>query len=193
MRALAIVALLVLLPASKLAVADDGADVSEANLETKAPRSGTTLSAAIGPSFGVGVGIDGSVGTGGALGFRLGHVMTPSSVLLLELVDATQLHQAAMESATLHNDDLRLLVGAQYYWQPSLWIRGGAGYGSYHEVFGGDRGDRTLRGPAGLFGFGLDLARVGHVVFGFEFFTAATITKDGLMTSQALCLGLSRY
>ena len=190
MRALAIA--LVLVPATAFAD-DDDADVSEANLDTKAPRTGITLSAAFGPSFGVGFGIDGSVGTGGALTLRLGHVITPKSVLTLELVGASQLHQAAMEGATLHNDDLRLIVGAQYYAQPSLWVRFGGGYGSYHEDFGGDKGDRTLRGVAGLVGFGLDLARFGHWVIGSEFFTAGTITKDGLMTSSALCLGVSRY
>jgi hypothetical protein len=190
-RALAI-ALVLAVPATAFAD-DDDADASEANLETKAPRSGVTLSAAFGPSFGVGFGIDGSVGTGGALTLRLGHVMTPRSVLTLELVGASQLHQAAMQGATLHNDDLRLLVGAQYYAQPSLWVRFGGGYGSYHEDFGGDKGDRTLRGVAGLLGFGLDLARFGHWVIGSEFFTSGTITKDGLMTSQALCLGVSRY
>jgi len=153
----------------------------------------TYSGAAIGPSFGVGFGISGSVGTGAAVTLRLGHVMTPTWVLQLELVGASQLHQAAMEGATLHNDDLRLLVGAKYYAQPSLWVRFGGGYGSYHEVFGGDKGDRTLRGVAGLFGFGLDLARFGHWVVGSEFFTSGTITKDGLMTSSALCLGLSRY
>jgi hypothetical protein len=189
-KALAIVAVLA---STAYADDDDGADASEANLETKAARTGTTFTATVGPSFGVGFGISGSVGTGPALGFRLGHVMTPSSLLLLELVGTTQLHQAAMESATLHNDDLRLLVGAQYYAKASLWIRGGVGYGSYHEVFGGDQGDRTLRGAAGLFGFGLDLARVGHVVFGFEVFFAGTVTKDGLMSSTALNLGVSYY
>jgi len=172
---------------------DDDADVSEANLITKAPRSGTTVSAAFGPSFGVGFGIDGSVGTGGALSVRLGHVMTENSLLQLEIVGASQLHQLGMSGPTLHNDDLHALVGAQYYLQPSLWIRGAAGYGSYHEDFGGDKGDRTLRGVAGLFGFGLDLFRIKHIVIGFEYFTAGTITKDGLMTSSAVCFGVSYY
>jgi hypothetical protein len=192
-RALAIVVAL-----AGVAHADDDLDpavepVSEANLETKTPRDGITMAAAFGPSFGVGFGISGSTGTGAALSLRLGHVMTPSSVLLLELVGASQLHQVATDSATLHNDDLRLLVGAQWYPRTTLWIRGGTGYGSYHEVFGGDKGDRTLRGLAGLFGFGLDIFRRHYLVLGFEFFISGTITKDGVMSSNAALFGVSYY
>ena len=190
MKALAIVAVL-----AGIARADDVdpavEPVSEANLETKPPRDGTTASAAFGPSFGMGFGIKGATGTGGALSVRLGHVMTAQSVLLLEIVGATQLHAECTSCATLHNDDVRFLVGAQYYAQPTLWFRFGTGLGRYHEILGGDQGDRTLNGLAGLFGMGLDLFRLHSLVVGFEFLTAGTITKDGLMSSTAFCLGLS--
>jgi hypothetical protein len=174
-----------------MAHAEDDADpAEEANLESKAPRDGTTISVALGGSLALGFGIDDSVGRGGALSLRLGHVMTPSSVLLLEAEGASQFHAISKEM-TVHNDDTHFLLGAQYYSSPSLWFRAGAGYGSYHLVQAS--GDRTLRGGAATVGAGIDILRRHYVVVGVEFFTTATINKEGVITSSAFCLGLSRY
>ena len=113
-------------------------------------------------------------------------------MLVLEIVGASQLHKVA-ELPAVHNDDLHFLVGPQYYALPSLWVRGGAGIGNYHAILGGDKGDRTLHGLAGVLGLGLDIFRRKYLVLGFELFTTGTITKDGLMTSWAFCLGVSYY
>jgi hypothetical protein len=179
-----------------VAHADDAADPAaeqageEANLEVKAPRDGTTFSVAGGGSLALGFGIDDSVGRGGALSLRLGHVMTPSSVLLLELAGASQFHKVSMTS-TVHNDDTHALIGAQYYSSPSLWFRAGVGYGSYHLVQAS--GDRTLRGVASIIGAGIDILRRHYFVLGIEYFSTATLNKEGVITSSALCLGASYY
>jgi len=163
---------------------------SESNLESRSPREGTTFSAAAGGSFALGFGIDDSVGRGGAVSLRLGHVMTPSSVLLLELEGASQFHRIAMDNV-VHNDDVHALVGAQYYTNPSLWIRGGVGYGGYTLVQAS--GTTKLGGVAAVFGIGLDILRRHYFVLGLEAFTTGTINKDGVITSSALCVGLSYY
>jgi len=162
----------------------------EANLESNAPRAGLTLSAAVGGSFALGFGIDDSVGRGGALSLRVGHVMTPSSVLLFELEGASQFHKTSMTNV-VHNDDVHLLVGAQYYTNASFWIRGGAGYGMYTLVQAADT--KHLAGAATVFGLGLDILRRHYFVLGVEAFVTGTVNRDGLITSSALCLGASYY
>lgn len=162
----------------------------EANLESNAPREGLTLSAAAGGSFALGFGIDDSVGRGGALSLRVGHVMTPSSILLFELEGASQFHKTSMTNV-VHNDDVHLLVGAQYYTNTSFWIRGGAGYGNYTLVQAAET--RHLAGAAAVFGLGLDLLRRHYFVLGLEAFVTGTVNRDGMITSSALCLGASYY
>ena len=163
---------------------------SEANLESTSPRHGTTFSAAAGGSFALGFGIDDSVGRGGALSLRLGHVMTPDSILLLELEGASQFHKTSMNSV-VHNDDVHVLVGAQYYTNASLWVRAGVGYGTYTLV----QAERTtkLGGAGAVLGLGLDILRRHYFVLGLEAFTTGTINKDGVITSSALCVDLSYY
>jgi hypothetical protein len=170
---------------------------SESNLESRSPREGTTFSVAGGGSFALGFGIDDSVGRGGALSFRLGHVMTPESILLLEIEGASQFHKIAMNDV-VHNDDVHFLVGAQYYTNASLWVRGGVGYGMYTLVqagTGGTTAEHTtkLGGAGAVFGIGLDILRRHYFVLGLEAFTTGTINKDGVITSSALCVDVSYY
>jgi hypothetical protein len=163
---------------------------SESNLESKSPRDGTTFSAAAGGSFALGFGIDDSVGRGGALSLRLGHVMTPDSILLLELEGASEFHKIAMNDV-VHNDDVHVLVGAQYYTNASLWIRGGVGYGGYTLVQAG--GTTKLGGAGAVLGIGLDILRRHYFVLDLEALTTGTINKAGVITSSALCVGVSYY
>jgi hypothetical protein len=177
-------------PATPDRLAEDQA--REANLESIAPRDGVTFSAALGGSLFIG---SGAVGKGGALSLRLGHVATPSIVLTFELTGGAFIH-AVSNGKTLQDGEANLLAGAQYYANPSLWIRGSGGVGIYtrnQEVTPTMTSSRTLVGPAGAVGVGIDLVRKRYWVLGIEAFTVATIHRDGVLAISGLCLGLSHY
>lgn len=167
----------------------------DANLEAPGGRSGIVFSAAFGAGLMVGFGINDSVGRGGAVSFRLGHVATPHTVVDLELDVVAALHRQAVNSAAATNSDTNLLVGAQYYANPSFWVRFAGGLGVYQArdvVLGtGLPGERTLVGPAGLVGFGIELARWRWAVLGIEVSASAMINHDGVLIANGLALGLA--
>lgn len=165
------------------------AQASEANLQSIAPREGTTVSTAVGASLFVG---SGSVGKGGSISLRLGHVATPSVVLTIELAGGAFLHKTSEQGKTLQDGDGNVLVGAQYYTTPTVWIRGGAGVGVYTHNEEGMPAN-TMIGPAAVVGVGIDLVRKHYWVLGLEAFTIGKVRRDGVLAVSGLCVGLSYY
>ena len=174
-------------------------EAGDANLESTAHRQGMTFAASIGGGLLLGFGIKDSVGRGGSVSLRLGHVATPRTVISLEFAITAALHRpaatATMPSTIKTDTNAELLLGAQYYVDPSLWVRGGAGAGTYQRrgvvVSKVDLGDVTLIGGAALFGAGVDLARFKWAVLDIEFATSAMICSDGVLASAAIGFGVA--
>lgn len=170
------------------------AEASEANLESTASRRGVTFAAAVSGGLLVGFGIEDSVSRGGGLSLRVGRVATPRTVLTLEVRGTAAFHRPAMGNAVKTNTEGGAFLGAQYYANPSLWLRLAGGVGSYMgrqvAVGNGTLGDVTLNGPAILVGGGLDLARFKGMVFGIEFATTGMVNGDGLLVATSAGLGL---
>jgi (2Fe-2S) ferredoxin len=161
----------------------------EANLESNAPRQGVTFSAAVGGGLLLG---KGTVGSMPMLSLRVGEVMTPNSILTLELVGGTVRHKQAMDGPTLTDATSSLLVGAQYYTNTSLWVRGGGGL-NVHSVDNGPQGSSVVPGVAAAIGAGVDLLRRHFFVLGLEVLSIAAVDRDGLLLSGGLSLGASYY
>jgi hypothetical protein len=175
-------------------------EASDANLESTANRRGLTFAATLGGGLMIGLGIKDSVGRGGSLSLRLGHVATPRTLITFELGITAALHRPSvtagqMTSGIKPNTDANLLAGAQYYVNPSLWLRGAGGVGVYQgrdvAVSSVAVGDVTLVGPALLAGAGLELARFKWAVLGIEVATSAMISGDGVLITGGVGLGLS--
>jgi hypothetical protein len=173
-------------------------EAGDANLESTADRTGITFAASLGGGLLIGFGIKDSVGRGGSASLRLGHVATRRTVITLELDITAALHRptsATMTSSIQTNTNTDLLLGAQYYVHPSLWLHVAVGVGGYQGrqvvVSGIERGDVTLIGPAVLFGVGIDLARFKWAVLGFEIATTAMVNSDGVLVGTSGGLGLA--
>ncbi|MDQ3366520.1 MAG: hypothetical protein M3680_13925 [Myxococcota bacterium] len=179
------------------------AEAGDANLETKAVRSGIVVTLGIGGAVTLGFGVNDSTGSGGAGILRVARVASPRSLIALELVGSALFHQVKMGdvSTTFTNQVSSLLVGGQYYVNPALWLRVALGFGRY---FGDDvlrepardgepptRGDVRLAGPAGSAGAGLDLIRYKRFRVGVEICSTAIATRDGLLSSSGFLLGFS--
>jgi hypothetical protein len=169
-------------------------DAADANLETTESRSGLTFTAALGGGLTAGFGITDSVGRGGSLSLRLGHVATRRTVITFELGVTAALHKAATMSATQANTDANLLAGAQYYVNRSLWLRTAGGLGVYTRrdvrTASGVK-DVTLVGAAVLGGVGVELLRFKWAVLGFEIATSAMVSSDGLLIASGAGLDLA--
>lgn len=167
----------------------------EANLEPNANRAGLTFAASAGPGVIVGFGIDDSVGSGGTLNLRLGHVATPSVVVNIEAAVSAVLHRPAKTADAVPNTEINLLVGAQYYVNPSLWLHGAGGLGIYQArqvpAARGGLEDRSLLGPAMLVGLGLELVRFRWAVLGMEAAASTMINRDGVLFTTAGAVGLA--
>ncbi len=167
---------------------------AEANLESTASRTGVTFGVAIGPSFTLGADPVGT-GTGGALSLRVGHVATPSTVILFELEGAAQLHKKGMTGALIANNSTNALAGAQVWVGPSLWVRGMGGVGMFHgnDIPIGNDPSANIRliGPAGAFGAGIDLARWKGLVLGLELYSINMINRKGLLSANSISMNLA--
>lgn len=166
----------------------------EANLESKAPRKGLTFAGAAGG--GLMLGGDVGVGRGPTLSLRLGHVATRKTVITFELNRGDALHKASMDGDTLYDINVSLLAGAQRYTSRSFWVRAAGGMTFLTKnatSAAGTGGESPRAGVGGLFGAGLDIARWGYLVLGFEGFGMASITGDGLKAQLSFGLGLSYY
>lgn len=184
-----------LIPAPPASGPPDSAveDAAEANLESIENRKGMTLAFAIGGGLIAGFGIEDSVGRGGAFSLRLGRVATRHTVITVEFDGAVALHKQGMMSSTEANTNVDLLAGAQYYVNPSLWLRLGGGVGVYTArgiLIGATVGERTTIGPAVIGGIGVDLARFKWAVLGIEGSTSAMI-NGGVLLGSSLKVGLS--
>jgi len=170
-------------------------DAAEANLESTEDRRGLTFAGSFGGGLILGFGIKDSVGRGGAVSLRLGHVATKRTVITFELGFTAALHKPAMQNKTQTNTNTNLLAGALYYVNPSLWLRFGGGLGVYQgrqiTLSTGQLGNVTLVGPAMLGGVGVDIARLKSAVLGLEVGTSAMINVDGVLVASGLNLGLS--
>jgi hypothetical protein len=171
-------------------------EAAEANLESTAERRGLTFAASVGGGLTIGFGIAGSVGRGGAVSLRLGHVATRSTVITFEVSTSVALHEPhVMNPSVKTNTDTNLLAGAQYYLHHSLWVRVAAGVGIYRgeqvELSTGGIGDLQLVAPAVLGGVGVEFARFKWAVLGLETGTSAMVTRNGVLISSCLDLGLS--
>jgi hypothetical protein len=175
----------------------DGAveDAGDANLEPDERRHGVTFAITTGGGLIVGFGIDDSVGRGGALALRLGHVATRRTVITFELAATAALHRPATTGGTATNTNVKLAAGAQYYVVPSAYLRLAGGLGVYQgrevELPNGQRGSLDLAGLAVVGGFGVDLVRYKWAVVGFELTTSATITGEGTLLSTSFGLGVT--
>jgi hypothetical protein len=171
------------------------AEAADANLESTENRQGMTFAASIGGGLIIGFGIDDSVGRGGAVNLRLGRVATPHTVLTIEVGATAALHKPSMMSGTETNTNANLLLGAQYYINRSLWVRGAAGVGRYmapkSKFVAPNLVDVTLTGPVVLAGIGLEVARVKWAAFEIEIGTSGLISSDGLLMASNLTVGLA--
>jgi hypothetical protein len=170
-------------------------DAGEANLESTEDRRGLTFTGSFGGGLILGFGIKDSVGRGGSLSLRLGHVATRRTVITFELGVTAALHKPAMQSATQTNTNTNLLAGALSYVNPSLWLRFAGGLGAYQgrqvALPTGQLGNVTLVGPVMLGGVGIDIARVKAAVLGLELGTSAMINRDGVLIASGVNLGLA--
>ena len=189
MRALLIVAAL-----ARVASADDEEPAvqraGEANLESLAPRQGVQLSGVLGGAMTLGFRMKDATGTGGAVSLRIGEPMTPSWVLSVEVFGAGQLHRSVDMKTTNIDNFTGALIGAQYYPNDSFFVRVGTGVGTYMQTDAArDNMNHKYAGPAFVFGAGLELIRLKHLVFDFEIFSTSMITRDGVLATSALGIG----
>lgn len=170
-------------------------DAADANLESTEDRSGLTFAGSFGGGLMLGFGIKDSVGRGGSVSLRLGHVATKRTVITFELGLTAALHKPAMQTKTKTNTNTNLLAGALHYVNPSLWLRFGGGLGVYTgrqvALSTGQLGNVDLVGPAMLGGVGVDLARFKSVVLDLEIETSAMINNDGVLMASGAHIGLS--
>ena len=168
---------------------------ADANLESTADRQGFTVAASLGGGLILGFGIDDSIGRGGALDLRIGHVATPRTVLTLEAAFTAALHRPALASSTATNTSANVLAGAQYYVHHSLWLRVAGGVGVYQAnqiaMAMAKLGDLRLIGPAVLGGIGVEALRFRWGVFGVEVATSAMVNREGVLVASDLMLGVA--
>lgn len=165
----------------------------EANLESTDHRQGIIASLGLGPSLTVG----GGTGNGGALQLRVGYVMLPNAVAMLELSGSAQGHRI--------NDDIHynnysvLLGGLQVWFAPMGYFRIGAGFGGYTCNQCKDPDDDTNimpvdyvhRGVAGGTSVGLDLVRFHGIVVGIEVGGTLTVYRGGAIVGLGSNLVMS--
>ena len=205
---LALAALLFATPALADDAKPDPAAVQagEANLESEATRKGFVFTFAAGGGLTLGFGVNDSTGTGGAGILRLAHVATPRTLVMLEIVGAGLLHQVqegmgdTAETKTYVNQVTNLLVGAQVYVNPALWVRVAGGIGRYF----GDNvtlearpnqprviGDIRLAGPAVSVGAGIDFVRLKRFRLGAELVGTGMLNREGLLSSGGFLVGFT--
>lgn len=179
-------------------VAEDTAN--ESNLVSNVHHDKLSVTGAIGGGLILGDG----VGRGAAGSFRIGF-RHRSIVETLELNVGTLFHQpdGPQPEKVLHNDDVSVMGGIQYYSTPSLWFRGAAGLTVYTVESETTPPaptpvmrlpDQVHFGGGALFGLGIDIVRLRHFVLDVEMFAVLSVVgTKGLMSMNGLCLGGSFY
>lgn len=168
-------------------ITDD--EIREANLESNAPRDGFVFAGALG--FGILMGGDIGVGRGPALSLRAGHVATRRSVITFEIVGTGGLHKNMTQTFT--DSNIGLFAGVQRYTSKSLWVRLAGGLDVFTANSGGGMAGTPHGGIGALAGGGLNLARWGYLVLGFETFVMTSVTGDGFKAQLGFATNLSYY
>ncbi len=166
------------------------ARAGDANLESTEHRRGVVFGGALGGSVTIG----GGTGTGGDLILKVGHVATPKTVITFLLGGSAQFHKNLMKELVANNLTYALW-GAQYWVGPSLWVSLGVGGGTYHcnSCFN-DAGQPVNTKRAGAtsgLGAGIDLMRFRGVVLGLEIHGITLLSRDGLVMTSGMSLGLA--
>lgn len=162
----------------------------EANLESNAPRQGVTIGIAIGPGLMI---QKGTLGTSGSVSLRLGHVATRTTDVEIVLVGSAFPHTIGTNPPTTYYDQSQtLMLAAQRYINPSLFLRLGGGL-NFHTIDSGPMGKTMHWGPAGSAGAGIDLVRRHLWVLGLEGYGILGIESGGALFAGAFALGLSHY
>jgi (2Fe-2S) ferredoxin len=166
------------------------ARAEEANLESNAPRQGVTFSAALGDGLLL---AKGTVGNMPMVSLRVGQVMTPSSILTLELVGGTVREKPEMAASTVTDATSSLLIGAQRYTNTSVWVRGGGGLNVHSTFSSVPHNTSIVPGIAGAVGAGIDLLRRHFFVLGLEVLGIGAVDRNGVLLTGGLSLGASYY
>jgi hypothetical protein len=188
-----VLAIVALAPIASVARADDAPDAnadhtaSEANLESNAPRQGTTFSVSLGGGLIINNGTSDPVT---ALSLRLGHVATAADDITLEVTAGTYFREQG--NSTLTDSSTSFLLGDQHYLLPALWLHVAAGL-NVHRMDNGPTSTTTRVGPTGAFGLGLDLLRRHLFVIGLESFGILAIESGGAVVTSVLGLNVSYY
>jgi hypothetical protein len=167
----------------------------DANLASVEHRQGFTFGIATGGGTTIGFGLKDSVGRGGSLALRLGHVATRRTVITFEIDVTAVLHRRGTMDPFSTNTSTSLVAGAHYYASPSLWLRLAGGAGVYEErnvvLSDGVPGDVRRSGPAVVAGVGVDLFRLKWAVIGLELGLSGMIHSDGLLLASGLRVGVA--
>jgi hypothetical protein len=192
--------ILAVLLMGSIAHADDKPDPlaqrvgEEANLDPVEYRRGLTASAALGPAITVG---GGGTGAGGAVNLAFGTVAGPRSIFWIEFGGSAAAHKVMGEVEL--NQYTHALIAGQFYLQPALYMRIGAGWGSYACKKCRDPDDDanimpvdyTRRGPASELAFGVEIVHFHMFALSFEGGGISTLTKQGLIVGLRSGLVLS--
>jgi hypothetical protein len=166
------------------------ARAADANLESIAQRRGIVVGAALGPSVTIG----GGTGTGGDLSIKVGHVATPSTVIMMLIGGSAQLHKNLMGDLVANNVTY-VHAGFQYWVGPSLWVSLSGGGATYHCNSCLNTAGQTVNtkraGLSGGFAAGVDLVRVHGVVLGLEVYSVSLLDGTGLVATSGMSLALS--
>lgn len=181
-------------PAAAPAPDPAAVEAGDANLESRAPRQGIVATLGLGGALSVGLGMDNATGQGGALTLRLAHVANARTMIAVEVHGSALFFNVSGEPYRTHAASV--LLAAQRYLNPALWLRAGIGFGRYagEELRVDDfilRERVRYAGPAGSVGAGVDVARLKRLRASLEFCTTAMINRDGVLSSSGFLLGLS--
>lgn len=159
-----------------------------ANLESTDRHQGINVTLGVGGGFTIGFGVDNAVGRGATGNLRIATVASDKFAFTAEAIVLTLLHQVDAMNAPIKQDrDANLLIGFQYYVNPTLWVRLAGGLG----VFKIADTPKAFAGPAGLAGGGVDIVRGKRFALGLEFLSIGMINRDGVLSSNAFLLALN--
>jgi hypothetical protein len=172
-------------------------EAGDANLESTALRQGIVVTLGIGGGLSIGLGMDNATGRGGAGTLRIAHVANRRTMVAIELVGSA-LFFTVKESTLYRTDAANVLLSAQYYVNPALWLRAGAGWGRYAGNRFVDEATMLelrkrirLAGPAASVGAGIDIVRLKRFRAGLEVSSTAMINRDGILSSNSFLFAFS--
>lgn len=156
----------------------------EANLAPTSVREGFAIGVALGPAVQFGIGLGDASGGGGGFDLRLGTVVSPRVVWLIELATTAFPHDGTVNQSGV------LTFGGQYYANDAFWLRAGLGFASFTRR--GDGAD-AVGGLGALGAGGLDVARWGGLALSVELTVTMALYRRARVVGVAPQLGLSWY